>query len=149
VPDHIVPVVKAGSLQKDNIVRGNGALAVVAGTLANVHAHKAAVSKRAVAFIEDELEIQEIVAESFCLPVTVRAAAALKAWWAGEHELRAPARHFIHLSRVADYNEVVLFHAHNYRAGDRLYFMPNWQFFCTVAVKIAWRMAPASPNIHF
>ena len=48
--------------------------------------------------------------------------------------------HFIHLSRVADYNKVGLFHTHNYRAGDRLYFMLNWRVFCTDRVPIKEEM---------
>ena len=42
---------------------------------------------------------------------------------AGNDEVHGPVGHFGHVSGVADYNEVFLFHAHNYVAGYKLYFM--------------------------
>ena len=73
------------------------------------------------AFVEDKLHLLQVAAEVFgrSAPLIVHG----EIGGAGKDEVHGPVWHFGHVSGVAYYNEVFLFHAHNYVAGYRLYFM--------------------------
>jgi len=112
-------------LKEKRVVCGNGVSAIVVHNVADVHADVATVFKHPVALREDELHVLEVVVEVLLAFRTFIAATHVKIGRSGCNELHGTVRHFGHPARVADYNEVFLFHAHNYRAGVRLWLVEH------------------------
>ena len=120
-PHYVVPVLKARALQHEDVVRRVGVRASLAHHIADIHADMAPGLQDAEALVEDELHLLQVAAEVFgrAAPFIVH----IEIGRAGDDELHGAVGHFRHVSGVADYNEVFLCHAHNYRAGYRLYFI--------------------------
>jgi len=110
-PDYVIRIFEAGALEKEDVVRGDWVPEWLVDCLADVHAYVAAIFQNAMALPEGKLQLPDVVMETF------GRALGLEQGRAGYNELHGIGRHFGHAARVADYNEVFLFHAHIEGAG--------------------------------
>jgi len=115
-PNKVVPVLEARALKEKEIMGGKRVLALVVHNIADIHADYAAFLKHPVALREGELHIVQVVIEAVKRAGALAATAHVKIGRVCNDELHGIVGQFGHPARVADYNEVGLFHAHIDRA---------------------------------